>query len=76
MGMAWCKVSSLTAAVSRTLAGERFQMPRSQILRATEGKVVEGWELNYFLSSALTRKSYPDLRTLMSDLSNWLEAQG
>ena len=52
MGMAWCKVSSLTAAVSRTLGTARYPMTRAQILAATSGRVVEGWEINYFLGQA------------------------
>jgi hypothetical protein len=74
--MAWCKLSSLTAAVVRTLKGARFPLTRSRILALTEGKNVEGWELNYFLSKALKKRKYVDLRAMMSDLEDWLEAQG
>jgi hypothetical protein len=74
--MAWCRVSSLIAAVSRTLKYARFPMTRSRILDAVEGKTVEGWELNYFLSQALKRRSYRNLREVMSDLDDWLDAQG
>ncbi len=74
--MAWCKVSSLTAAVSRTLKGARFPMSRSKVLSFVEGKTVEGWELNYFLSKALKKRRYGDLRAVMKDLEDWLEVQG
>jgi hypothetical protein len=74
--MAWCKLSSLTAAVIRTLTGVRFPLTRSRILALTEGKSVEGWELNYFLSKALKKRKYIDLRAVMADLDDWLEAQG
>jgi hypothetical protein len=74
--LAWCKVSSLTAAVSRVLKPGKYPMTRSQILSSTSGKVVEGWEINYFLGKALRRRSYPNLRTVMSDLEAWLESQG
>jgi hypothetical protein len=74
--MAWCKVSSLTAATSRTFKGARFPMTRSRILELASGKVVEGWELSYFLGKALKRKMYPDLGAVMVDLESWLESQG
>jgi len=32
--------------------------------------------LNYFLSQALKRRSYRNLREVMSDLDDWLDAQG
>ena len=41
-----------------------------------KGKTVEGWELAYFLEKALVRKRYLDLRTVIEDLEEWLEAQG
>jgi len=74
--MAWCKVSSLTAAVSRTLRGVKYPATRSLILAAVEGKRVEGWELAYFLGQALTRGRYSDLKSVMLDLEGWLEKQG
>ena len=74
--MAWCKVSSLTAAVSRTLKVANYPLSRAQVLEASSGKTVEGWEINYFLGQALKRKRYADLRTIMTDLEDWLEAQG
>jgi hypothetical protein len=76
MGMAWCRVSSLTAAVSRTLKDAKYPASRKRILEITLGKTVEGWEINYFLGKALTKKSYPDLRTVMLDLEDWLDSQG
>ena len=74
--MAWCRVSSLTAAVSMTFKGSNFSMSRAKILAATAGKNVEGWELNYFLSRALKRGRYPDLKSILADLDDWLDAQG
>jgi hypothetical protein len=74
--MAWCKVSSLTAAVSRTFRGANYPLTKEQVLAASSGKTLEGWELNYFLRQALRRKNYTDLRTIMTDLEDWLEAQG
>jgi len=74
--MAWCRVSSLTAAVSRTFKGGKFPMPRAKILAIAEGKNVEGWEIDYFLSKALIKKIYPDLRSVMADLEGWIEKQG
>lgn len=76
MVLAWCKVSSLTAAVSRTLKGTEFPMARSAVLEVTKDKVVEGWELNYFLSQALRRKKYQKLAEVVSDLEDWVGAQG
>jgi len=75
MGMAWCRASSLTAAVSRSLKGVRFPLPRSQILRIVQGKNLEGWDLDYFLAKALKRRSYHDLREVLSDLNEWSEVQ-
>lgn len=74
--MAWCKVSSLTAAVSRTRLGEGFPLSRTRILAVTSGKTVEGWEVNYFLKKALKRKAYRDLRAVMTDLEDWIDSQG
>ena len=73
--MAWCKLSSLTAAVVRVLKGAPFPLTRSQILRLTAGKNVEGWELDYFLSQSLKKRKYADLRSVMTDLEDWLGAQ-
>jgi len=74
--MAWCKVSSLTAATSRILKGANFPMTRSKVLTLASGRVLEGWDVSYFLGLALTRKRYSDIRAVMSDLESWLEAQG
>jgi len=74
--MAWCKVSSLTAAVSRTLRDASFPMARAKVLRLVEGRTLEGWDLDYFLSKALKRTRYASLSEVMSDLETWLEAQG
>ncbi len=76
MGMAWCKVSSLTAAVSRTLKDADYPASRSRILAIASGKTVEGWEVNYFLDKALRRRKYANLRSVMADLEDWLESQG
>jgi len=74
--MAWCKVSSLTAAVARTLKDISYPAKREEILAATSGRVVEGWELTYFLDRSLRRPSYQSLRAVMNDLESWLEIQG
>ena len=76
MGMAWCRVSSLTAAVSKSLRGAKFPLSRSRILRMVEGRNLDGWDLGYFLEKALKKGSYRDLREVVSDLNDWLEAQG
>lgn len=74
--MAWCKVSSLTAAVARSLKGVKYPASRKQILTATRGLVVEGWDVTFFLDSALKQGRYQDIRSVMSDLESWLEQQG
>ena len=74
--MAWCKVSSLTAAVARSLRGLEYPATRAAILSAADRKVVEGWELSYFLGQALTQKRYRDLGAVLLDLEDWLERQG
>ena len=74
--MAWCRVSSLTAAVSRSLEEAEFPIARSRILKLVAGKNLEGWDLGYFLSKALTKPRYRDIREVLSDLDSWLEAQG
>ena len=76
MGLAWCKVSSLTAAVSRTLRAAKYPISRAQVLAACSGKSVDGWDIDYFLGQALRKRRYADLRTIMTDLEDWLEAQG
>lgn len=74
--MAWCKASSLTAAVARSLRQVKYPTTRVAILSATEGKVVEGWDLSYFLGKALRRGRYLGLSGVMDDLEDWLEKQG
>jgi hypothetical protein len=74
--VAWCKASSLTAAVSRTLRDLRYPASRSRILAETHGKTLEGWDLSFFLEKALAKRTYGDLRGVMEDLENWLEKQG
>ncbi len=74
--MAWCKVSSLTAAVSRTIRSVQYPASRQALLVAVEGKTVEGWELSYFLEKALSRRRYPDSKSVMYELELWLEKQG
>ena len=74
--MAWCRVSSLTAAVSRALTGSPFPMTRSQILRAVAGRTLEGWELDYFLGKAMTERKYATIKAVLADLDAWLEEQG
>jgi hypothetical protein len=74
--MAWCRVSSLTAAVSRSLKDARFPLSRSRILRELEGKTLEGWALDYFLSKSLRKRNYRTMREVLSDLDDWIEAQG
>jgi len=73
--MAWCRVSSLTEAVTRALEGSRFPMSRNGILPTT-GKNVEGCELDFFVSKALGKQKYETIRSVMIDFSGWLEAQG
>jgi hypothetical protein len=74
--MAWCRVSSLIAAVSRSLKDEHFPLTRSRVLLAVTGKNLEGWELDFFLAKALKKQKYRDLREVLSDLSDWLDVQG
>ena len=74
--MAWCRVSSLTAAVSRSLKDANLPLTRLRILRLVKGQNLEGWDLDYFLAKALKKRRYRDLREVLADLSDWLEAQG
>jgi len=74
--MAWCRVSSLTAAVSRSLEGAEFPMSRTKILALVKGKTLEGWDLDYFLSKALVKRKYANRAVVLADLSVWLETQG
>jgi len=74
--LAWCKASSLTAAVARSLKGLGFPATKERIIEATGGQVVEGWDLAFFLDRSLERRSYHSLRSVMTDLEDWLERQG
>ena len=74
--MAWCKASSLTAAVMLSLRRARYPAARATLHAAADGKPVEGWDIAYFLGQALKRSRYPDLRTVVLDLEGWLEKQG
>lgn len=74
--MAWCRVSSLTAAVSRSLGPAKFPLSRSKVIQTVSGKTVEGWELEYFLTKALRKRNYRTLAEVLYDLRAWLEAQG
>ena len=74
--MAWCKASSLTAAVAMSLHGLDYPASRSKVLAKVRGARVEGWEVDYFLGRALKRRSYSDLREVMAELEAWLEVQG
>lgn len=74
--MAWCKVSSLTAAVAGSLEGLHYPASRTRILSVVEGVTLEGWNLRFFLASALKMQSYNSLREVMEELENWLQLQG
>lgn len=74
--MAWCKVSSLTAAVARSMRSVTYPATKSVILAAADGKTVEGWELSFFLSRSLTHRRYKDLGSVITDLEDWLDEQG
>jgi hypothetical protein len=74
--MSWCKVSSLTAAVAKSLRKLEYPASRRRILAATQGLVVEGWDLNYFLTESLKQKTYESIGAVISDLESWLERQG
>jgi hypothetical protein len=62
--------------VARSLRGIDYPANKTAIITATDGKVVEGWELSYFLGQALTRRRYSDLKSVMLDLEDWLQKQG
>ena len=74
--MAWCKASSITAAVARSLRDLSYPASKTRIISLVRDLKVEGWDVEYFLGEALTRRSYPGLREIMSDLESWLEVQG
>ncbi len=74
--MSWCKVSSLTSAVVSATKEVDFPATRSELLRRAEGKVREGWEVDFFLSQALSKSRYRNLREVMTDVEDWAERQG
>jgi len=75
--MAWCKVSSLTAAVALSLKTFSYPARKSELVSFVEGKTVQGWEVHFFLEKSLKEgKRYGGLRDVMSDLESWLEVQG
>lgn len=73
--MAWCGVSSLTAAVSKSLKDAKFPIARSTILHMVAGKELEGWDLDYLLTRALTKRRYQNLSGVLRDLEAWAETQ-
>ena len=73
--MAWCRASSLTAEVARTLKGERFPLDKAQILDLMEGKQADGLDIQFLLGKALRHRSYQDLRSVMRELEDWLSVQ-
>ena len=75
--MAWCKVSSLTAAVAASLKTFPYPARKHELVSFVEGKTVQGWDVPFFLESSLKEgKRYGSLRDVMSDLESWLEVQG
>ena len=74
--MAWCKISSLTAAVSRSLKGVPFPASRDSILAKSDGVELEGWDVSYFLGEALGKKSYASVASVLADVESWAERQG
>ena len=74
--VSWCKVSSLSSAVVRATKDVEFPASKVKLLRATEGKLLEGWEVDYFLSRALQKSRYRSMREVMIDVEGWAERQG
>jgi len=74
--MAWCRASSLTAEVARTLRGEKFPLRKERILELLDGKQTDGLDIQSLLSKSLTHRRYPDLRSVMRELEDWLNVQG
>lgn len=75
--MAWCKMSSLTAAVVASLEGFPYPARKHEIVSYVEGKTIQGWDVPFFLERSLKeRRRYRSLREVMSDLESWLEVQG
>jgi len=59
MGMAWCRVSSLTAAASRSLLGANLPLPRSRILLMVNGKKPGGMGPSQFPREGEQEKELP-----------------
>jgi len=74
--MSWCKVSSLTASVAKSMKNQTYPSTRRRLLVAAEGVIVEGWDVEYFLKKALVRPEYSNLREVMTDVAAWAEVQG
>ena len=75
--MAWCKVSSLTAAVAASLKSFPYPGRKRELVYFVERKTIQGWDVHFFLEKSLKeRKRYDRLRDVMSDLESWLEVQG
>jgi hypothetical protein len=69
-------VSSLTSAVVIATKGVVFPATRTELLRQADGKVLEGWEVDFFLSQALSKSRYRSMREVMTDVEDWAERQG
>jgi hypothetical protein len=74
--MSWCRVSSLTAAVVKSLKGASFPATKQEVLSAAGKDAVDGWDISYFLKISLSRARYDSVRSVISDLEGWLEVQG
>ena len=75
--MAWCKASSLTAAVAVSLKSFSYPARKRELVSFVKGKIVQGWDVPFFLERSLKEeRRYGSLREVMSDLESWLEVQG
>ncbi len=74
--MSWCKLSSLTNAVVHATKGVGFPASRTQLIRVAQGKIIEGWEVDYFLLRALRKPRYRNMREVMMDVEDWAARQG
>jgi ABC-type nitrate/sulfonate/bicarbonate transport system substrate-binding protein len=74
--LAWCKASSLTAAVARSLRELAYPASRRRVLAHVKGSAVDGWDVAFLLGEALKSRSYGDVREVMKELEAWLEVQG
>jgi hypothetical protein len=74
--LSWCKISSLTSAIVMATKGIGFPATRTELLRRADGKVLEGWEVDFFLSQALSKPRYRSMREVMTDVEDWAERQG